>query len=79
MLLSKFSTTSIVAMGGDGTVSSVLTAMMNKTQKDADIDMKKQTNAARCSVPLGIIPIGLFIHLSVLLVHVLARYDLLRD
>ncbi|XP_059171531.1 ceramide kinase-like protein [Physella acuta] len=48
----------VVCMGGDGTVSQVVDAVLTRTQKEKEVDMKSGANPARCPVPIGIIPIG---------------------
>ncbi|XP_076439472.1 uncharacterized protein LOC143279336 [Babylonia areolata] len=48
----------VIAMGGDGTVSQVLNGLMNRSQKEQEVDMKRGHSPARALVPMGIIPIG---------------------
>ncbi|VDI78603.1 ceramide kinase-like protein [Mytilus galloprovincialis] len=48
----------ICCVGGDGTVSKVTTALLNKIQASKHIDLKNGLTPARCHIPLGIIPTG---------------------
>ncbi|XP_071101915.1 ceramide kinase-like protein [Haliotis cracherodii] len=54
----------IVACGGDGTACKVADALLNRWQKDNDIDVKPGFTPARCHIPLGIIPLGLTNHIA---------------
>ena len=47
-----------MVVGGDGTVTKALDALLKKTQKDAGIVVKNTTTPAKASLPLAIIPIG---------------------
>ena len=49
---------SIACMGGDGTVSQLVDALMNRAQKERGVDVKTGAPAAASPVPLGIIPTG---------------------
>lgn len=49
---------SIIAMGGDGTVNAVMNALLNKSQKEADVEMKHGFMPVKALKPLGIIPVG---------------------
>ncbi|CAG5134609.1 unnamed protein product [Candidula unifasciata] len=48
----------IVCMGGDGTVSQVVNALMNRAQKEKEVEMKHGAQPAPSPLPLGIIPTG---------------------
>ncbi|XP_052091884.1 ceramide kinase-like protein [Mytilus californianus] len=48
----------ICCVGGDGTVSKLTTALLNKIQANKHIDLKNGLTPARCHIPLGIIPTG---------------------
>ena len=48
-------------MGGDGTVSQVVDALMNRSQKEKGVDFKTGASAAAAPLPLGIIPTGQYI------------------
>ncbi|RUS88047.1 hypothetical protein EGW08_004213 [Elysia chlorotica] len=54
----------IVCMGGDGTVSQVVDALMNRSQKEKGVDIKTGASAAAAPVPLGIIPTGRTNHVA---------------
>lgn len=49
---------SIACMGGDGTVSQVVNALMNRIQKEKEVEMKHGANPVPSPLPLGIIPTG---------------------
>ncbi|GFS14015.1 ceramide kinase-like protein [Elysia marginata] len=55
----------IACMGGDGSVTQVVDALMNRSQKEKGVDLKTGTSAAAAAlVPIGIIPIGRTNHVA---------------
>ncbi|KAK3791075.1 hypothetical protein RRG08_010479 [Elysia crispata] len=54
----------IACMGGDGTVSQVVDALMNRSQKEKGVDFKTGASAAAAPLPLGIIPTGRINHVA---------------
>ncbi|KAH9489706.1 hypothetical protein Btru_037467 [Bulinus truncatus] len=48
----------IACMGGDGTVSQLVNAVLTRSQKEKDIEMKPNVVPVKSPVPMGIIPIG---------------------
>ncbi|XP_025093865.1 ceramide kinase-like isoform X2 [Pomacea canaliculata] len=54
----------IIAMGGDGTVNAVMNALLNKSQKEADVEMKHGFMPVKALKPLGIIPVGKTNHIA---------------
>ena len=55
----------MVAIGGDGTASKVVSGLLTATQNRNDVDVRQGFTPARPAMPVGIIPTGWF--LSVLL------------
>lgn len=54
----------IVCIGGDGTVTQVVDALMNRSQKDKAVDIKTGAPAAAALTPIGIIPTGRTNHVA---------------
>lgn len=50
---------SIVAMGGDGTASKVVSGLLTATQNRNDIEIRQGFTPAKPQMPVGIIPTGL--------------------
>ena len=48
----------MVCVGGDGTVTKVISHMMTKIQKDEGVDMRLNVTPVKSPVPIGIIPTG---------------------
>jgi len=46
-------------VGGDGTVSKVISHLLDKIQKDNGIELHSTTNPLHAPIPVGIIPTGL--------------------
>ncbi|XP_072179549.1 ceramide kinase-like protein [Diadema setosum] len=50
----------VVCIGGDTIVNEAVNGLLCRAQRDANVTVSQSTPIAKCRIPLGIIPVGLF-------------------